>query len=246
MPVSHHRLLQISRRMSCMNRAWILALLAFPACSGFAQSSSAGPLGVLVSPPKSVQAPSDLRQAILAKSVVRLIQPTQLSSDGENFVIYDCGNEYEPDAHIAVIKNHARVADFSLVKLFAKDGVGSSYALFQSAQVSLGPNRKGFMAAFRNIGDGAGTLFVLVTESGGHFVVAWQEEASEAQFQVRRGGAFQLWDANEGDNCVWCLHHYKVTNYLWKNGAFMKVSHFETKHPLSPSQFSEKPIRVLP
>ena len=175
-----------------------------------------------------------------------MIQPTQFTSGGETFVIYERGNQYEPNTHIAVIKNQTRVADFNLVKLFAKDGVGETYALFQSAQLSLGPSRKGFIAAFRNIGDGAGTLFVLVTESEGRFAVSWQEEASEAQFRVTREDAFQLWNADEGDACVWCPHHYEVTNYLWKGEALMKLSHFETKRLFSPYQFSERPIRIMP
>jgi hypothetical protein len=232
--------------MFCMSRAWSLALLASLACPSFAQSSSAGPLGVLVRPPKSVRVPLDLRPAIPTKSVVRLIQATQFTSDGENVVIYETGNEYEPNAHIAVIKNHTRVADFGLVELFAKDGVGESYALFQSAQLPLGPSRKGFVAAFRNTGDGARTLFVLITESGGQFRVSWQKWASEAQFQARGGGVFRLWDADEDDDCVWCPHHYEVTNYLWKDETLSKISHFSTKHILSPYQFSEKPIRIVP
>ncbi len=229
-----------------MNRASSFALLVFLACPCLAQSSSAGPLGVIVSPPKSVQVPPDLRSAIPAKSVIRMIQPTQFTSGGETFVIYERGNQYEPNTHIAVIKNQTRVADFNLVKLFAKDGVGETYALFQSAQLSLGPSRKGFIAAFRNIGDGAGTLFVLITESAGNFAVSWQEGAAQAQFQVRQGGAFQLWNANEGDECIWCPHHYDVTNFLWKDDALKRTSHFETKHLLSPYQYSEKPIRIVP
>jgi hypothetical protein len=229
-----------------MNRLSIFALLLFLPFPGFPQSSSAGPLGVIVTPPKSVRVPADLRATIPVKSVVRLVQSTQLTSDGETFVIYERGNEFEPDTHIAVIKNGARAADFSLVRVFAKEGVGVSYALFQSAQVSLGPSRKGFIAAFRNIGDGSRTLFVLVTETEGKFAVSWQAVASEAQFQVRQGGAFQLWNANEDDDCVWCPHHYEVTNFRWNDESLRKVSHFETKHPLPPSQLSENPIRVIP
>ena len=228
-----------------MSRAWSLALLACLASPSLAQISSAGPLGVIVTPPKSVRVPPDLRQAIPANSVVRLIQTTQLTSDGENVVIYERGNQYEPNAHIAVIKNHVRVADFGVVELFAKDGVGESYALFQSAQLSLGPGQKGFIAAFRNTGDGARTLFVLITEGGGQFAVSWQKWAPEAQFQAR-GGVFQLWEADEDDNCVWCPHHYEVTNYVWKDEALSKISNFSTKQALSPYRFSEKPIRIIP
>jgi len=231
--------------MFCMNRAWIFALSIFLTSSGFGQSSSAGTMGVLISPPKELHVPSNMRSAIPAKAVVRMIQPTQLTEGGEIVAIYDVGDEYEPNAHIAVIKNHTRVADFSLVKLFGED-TGDTYALFQSAQLSLSPSRNGFIAAFRNIGDGAGTLFVLITGNAGRFAVAWQKGASEAQLQVRTGGVFQLWDADEGDDCVWCPHHYEVTNLVWKNEALTKVSKFTTKHALSPYQFSEKPIQIKP
>jgi hypothetical protein len=231
--------------MICMNRAWILALSAILACPGPAQTSSAGPLGVLVSPPKRLQPPPDIRSAIPSKSIVRLIQPTQLKSDGEIVVIYDLAEQYEPNAHIAVFKDHIQVADFSLVKLFGKD-IGGTYALFQSAQLSLSPSRNGFIAAFRNIGDGAGTLFVLITENGGKYVVAWQKGATQAQFQVHPGGTFQFWDSHGDGDCVWCPSHYEVTNFAWKNDALAKVSSFATKHALSPYQFSERPILLKP
>lgn len=228
-----------------MNRAWILAPLAILAYPGPAQTSSAGPLGVLVSPPKRLQVPPDIRSTIPAKSVVRLIQPTQLTGDSEIIVIYDLGDEHEPNAHIAVIKDHARVADFSLVKLFGGD-IGDTFALFQSAQLSLSPSQNGFIAAFRNIGDGAGTLFVLITENGEKFKVAWQKGATQAQFQVHAGGTFQLWDSHGDGDCIWCPSHYEVTNFVWKNDTLAKVSSFATKHALSPYQFSEKPILLKP
>lgn len=228
-----------------MNRALSLALLACLAFPVFAQSSTAGPLGVIVSPPKRLRVPPDIQSAIPSKSIVRLIQPTQLTGDGEIVVIYDLGDQYEPNSHIAVIKDHARVVDFSLVKLFGDD-IGDTYALFQSAQLSLTPSRNGFIAAFRNIGDGAGTLFVLIIGNGRQFAVAWQKGASQAQLQVRPGGTFQLWDADGDGECVWCPQHYKVTSFVWKNEALTKVSSFNTKHTLSPYQFSEKPILLKP
>jgi hypothetical protein len=228
-----------------MNRALTLALSVFLASPVFSQSSTAGPLGVLISPPKKLQVPSSIRSAIPAKAVVRLIQPTQLTSDGEIVIIYDLGDEYEPNTHIAVIKNHSRLADFGLVKLFG-EAIGDTYALFQSAQLSLSPSRSGFIAAFRNIGDGAGTLFVLITENGGKYVVAWQKGATQAQFQVHPGGTFQFWDSHGDGDCVWCPSHYEVTNFAWKNDALAKVSSFATKHALSPYQFSERPILLKP
>lgn len=222
-------------------RLYLLLLLLFAANSGFGQGSTASPMGVLIRPAKKVSIPAELRSAVPEKSTVRLIESVRLSNGDETVIIYDRGNQFEPHAHIAVAKNGKRVADFSLIKLFQKEGVGDTYAFFQAVQFTTPDNRSVFIAAFRNIGDGAGTLFVLLTEKDGQYAVAWRKWASQAQLRVRRGEV-QLWASDEGDDCVWCPHHYEVSNFVWKEGGLSKVSHYETKRPLSPSQFSEKPI----
>ena len=110
----------------------------------------------------------------------------------------------------------------------------------------MGADQKGLLAAFRNIGDGSATIFVIITEGEGKYSFAWSNWTSQAQFRILPKGRFQIWNSNDGDNCVWCTHHYEVTDYVWKNGTLAKLSHHTTKRALSPYQFSESPIVARP
>lgn len=202
------------------------------------------PLGVLITPPKSVVVPPKVRSALPAPSVVRLLQQTQLRSDGEQVVVYERGNQYEPHSHIAIVKNGHRVADFSLENLFQKEGMGDTYALFSSSEFGTIDQRNAFVAAFRNVGDGAGTLFVLLRERDGKYQVAWRKGASQARLKVLPNGKIQLWSSDEGDDCVWCAHHYEVSTLEWRDGILVEISHHETKHALNPYAIAEKPIAI--
>jgi hypothetical protein len=234
-----------------MLRAITLLLLANLSSACFAQSSTWSPLGVLVQPAEEIKVPDEIRRAIPANMIVRWMQQTHLSSEGETSLIYDTGDEYEPKPHIAFVVNSERVGDFRIAEAFQNqvgflDDSFDSIDLSQAAVIPLQTDRKGFLAAFRNIGDGAATIFVLITETNGKYSFVWHVWTSQAQFRIRSIGSFQVWNSNDGDNCVWCTHHYEVTNYLWKNKTLVKLSHYTTKHALSPYQFSENPIVVKP
>jgi hypothetical protein len=234
-----------------MLRAIAFLLLASLSCACFAQSSTWSPLGVLVHPAQEIKVPDAVQKAIPANMVVRWMQQTQLSSAGEISLIYDTGDEFEPKAHFAFIRNGVQVGDFRLVETLLNPGepidvFADTLTLSQAAEIPLQTDRRGLLAAFRNIGDGAATVFVLITETNGKYSFAWHDWTSQAQFQIRPRGAFQIWNSMEGDNCVWCAHLYEVTNYQWKNETLVKASHYTTKHALSPYPFSENPIVVKP
>jgi len=228
-----------------MIRCCALFLLLCIGCSSLGQTATFSPLGVLIKPADKVEAPAEILAAIPKKVTVRLVKLTRLSSDGESVVIYDRGDQnYEPHTHIAVIRNGKRVADFSIIKLFEKQGVGDTYEFFLAAQFTTPDKQNAFIAAFRNIGDGSGTLFVLLINRQGQYIVSWHKAASQAQLRVRKDGGYQLWDSDEGDDCVWCAHHYEVSDYIWKNDTLFRRLHHDTKDALDPSQFSETPIEI--
>jgi hypothetical protein len=237
--------------MNSMLRAITLLLLANLSSACFAQSSTWSPLGVLVQPAEEIKVPDEIRRAIPANMIVRWMQQTHLSSEGETSLIYDNGDKFEPKAHFAFIRNGVQIGDFRLAEALLNQGESledyvDNVALSQAAEIPLQTDRKGLLAAFRNIGDGAATIFVLITETNGKYSFVWHIWTSQAQFRIRPKGAFQVLNSNDGDNCVWCTHHYEVTNYLWKNNTLVKLSHYTTKHELSPYQFSENPIVVKP
>jgi hypothetical protein len=60
-----------------------------------------------------------------------------------------------------------------LTKLLEKDEGAGSYTLSYASQFRLQDNINAFVAAFRNIGDGAGRSFVLITKTTGSYRVTW-------------------------------------------------------------------------
>jgi hypothetical protein len=234
-----------------MLRATAFLLLAGFSCVCSAQNSTWSPLGVLVHPAKEIKAPDEILKAIPANVVVRWMQQTHLSSEGEISLIYDTGDEYEPKAHFAFVRDGIRIGDFRLAEALLNPGESlddfvDSHALFQAAEIPLQTGRRGLLAAFRNIGDGSATIFALITEKDGKYSFAWSDWTTQAQFRIGPKGAFQVWNSDDGDNCVWCIHHYEVANYVWKNETLVKLSQYTTKHELSPYRFSENPIVVKP
>jgi hypothetical protein len=232
-----------------MIRTISLLLLASFSGACFAQNSTWSPLGVLVQPAEAIKVPDEIRKAIPANMVVRCVRQTHLSSEGETSLIYDTGDQFEPKPHIAFIRNSERVGDFGIAAAFHNqvgflDDFFDSIDFSQAAVIPLNNDHTGLLAAFRNIGDGAATIFVLMTETNGKYSFVWHIWTSQAQFRIRSKGSFQVWNSKDGDNCVWCTHHYEVTNYLWGNEKLAKVSHYTTKFALSPFQFSENPISV--
>lgn len=217
----------------------------------FSQNSTWSPLGVFVRPAKEIKVPDEIQRVIPANVVVRWMQQTHLSSEGEISLIYDTGDEFEPKAHFAFVQGGILIGDFRLAEALLNPGESlddfvDSHALFQAAEIPLQTGRRGLLAAFRNIGDGSATVFALITEKGEKYSFAWSDWTTQAQFRISPKGAFQVWNSDDGDNCVWCTHHYKVANFVWKNGTLIKLSQYTTKRELSPYQFSENPIVVKP
>ena len=202
------------------------------------------PMGAVVTPHSPLQVSKELRSVLPKNAAVRLVQPTSMAEDGEEAVIYETGDRFEPNPHLAVVKNGSRAADFSLADLFQQDGAGDNYTLFKASEFEWGDKKKAFIAAFRSIGDGAGTIFVLLNVRDHRYVVAWKKETTQGRFKVLRNGQLQVWDADGEGQCVWCPQHYKVSTFEWKDGSPAVVGRFTTKHALDPVSMSDNPIAI--
>jgi hypothetical protein len=211
----------------------------------YAQEAIKTPLGVVIKPPHAVRVSRQLRSLLPKGATVRLVQPTTMEANkSEEIVVYERGGEYDPRSHVAIVQNGRRLVDFSLTRLFQQ---GESYAFFQASEFQIPDNAKAFVAAFRSIGDGAGTVFVLLTGNDGHYQI-WKRATVQGRFKVLRSGKIQLWDAGdapEGEpGCVWCPRYYNVGTYGWANRTLSKIGHYRTKHALDPEAVSDQAILV--
>lgn len=228
----------VNMRKLCLT----LALSSFVSLT-WAQQAIETPLGVLITPHQEVRVSKQLRAILPPKSTARLVQPTSMGAGGEEVVVYDAGDQYEPHAHVAVVRDGHRVADFSVTKLFGRRHIGDTYELFAATQLALADGKHLFVAAFRNIGNGAGTIFVLLAERKSHYEIAWMEGTIQGRFKLLRTGAIQVWNA-ENYECTWCPHHYDVNSFEWKDGRLAKVGHFRTQDQLDPGPISDRPIVI--
>ena len=230
-----------------MERHLLLFFLFSTVAMTSAQHSDTSSLGVLITPPTAVQVSKELRAALPKNATVRLVNSTTLAPGGEQVLVYETGNKYEPHSHIAVVKDGKRVDDFALTKLFQRYGIGDTYALFQASEVRTVDDRRAFVAAFRNIGDGSGTLFVVLTERDGHYD-AWKKATTQGRLKILRSGDVEIWEAGDvpdGEiNCVWCSRYYQVQTLKWQNGRLTKTRQTITRNTLNPSAVAERPIVI--
>jgi hypothetical protein len=140
------------------------------------------------------------------------------------------------------VKNGHCVADFGLVTVLPKAGVGSRYALFKASAFESAEKKNVFVAAFRNIGDGSGTLFVFLNWRADGYQVAAKYWTQEGRVKLLRSGKIQVWNADGGGECVWCPQHYEVTTYEWQHGELGRVGRFATKQALDPALIADDPI----
>lgn len=203
------------------------------------------PLGVLITPPPQILVSEQIRSALPKKATVRLLERTERTAGTEHVIVYELGSKFEPDSHVAVLKGGQLVSDFGLAKLFTVRGTGGRYALFAATQFRTAENKNAFITAFRNIGNGAGTIFVLLIERNGHYS-AWKYGGFQGRFQVRTDGRIQVWSAGdvpEGKiDCTWCRRRYDVSTFEWKDASLAKVGHLTKKGALDPASIANKPI----
>lgn len=223
-----------------MRKLCLILALASAVSPTWAQQATESPLGVLITPHSEVRVSKELRAILPSKATVRLAQRTSMVAGGEEVVVYDAGDQFEVRAHVAVVRDGHRVADFSLTRLFRHR---ETYELFAATEFAGADRKNLFVTAFRNIGDGSGTIFLLLAARESHYEIAWKDHTTEGRFKLLRTGTIQVWDAEDYE-CVWCPHHYDVNSFDWKDGRLAKVSHFRTEQELDPGEISEIPIVI--
>ena len=210
------------------------------------------PLGVIVKSKDPIQLPSAMQSAIPKGAAVQTFQKSHLFDQGESFAVYAIPDEDHPeiatDPHIVVFRNNAQAVEFRIAHVFAHEGDDEDddggWVFFSASDVPSPGFGKGFMLTFRNIGDGAATRFVLISQEDDSYRVIWKADTTQGRFRLLRNGRFQLWSSNHDGACVWCAQSYDVTTYTWKNKAAVMLSHATTRRQYSPDAIADKPILI--
>jgi hypothetical protein len=228
-----------------------IALLGLVVQGLNSQSATYSPLGVLVSPAKAPTLSLRIKSQLPKGASPRFDARTNLGFNGEEVVIYAASTEqYEPHEHIAIFCNAKKVVDITVSVLFGGTDNGDdenylNYEFYKFAEFSA-PAGNAAAFAFRNIGDGAGTLIAVIVHNADTYSIAYQGRFSQAELKYFEADkTAEVWASNSDGDCVWCPQHYKVMKLKWSREKLVLISKFDTKHALSPYIFSEQAIKIV-
>jgi hypothetical protein len=194
-------------------RHWLTAGLALlGAAPARAESAAAGePVRPRTPPPGAVKAVQSL---LPAGAVVRSI--TAIEGTGHQYatvVVYD-QNPRPPFIYprIAVLKDRAVVASFNLGKL---DQYGDSFIFVDEWHGKPAPSTDVLLAAFRNSGNGAGSLFVGIARVKDEWRLVLLSRGTQGQLKIRNSGReLEIHMATLATSeTIWGRHHYTLETF---------------------------------
>ena len=196
---------------------------------------------------------ADIRAQLPDFHEVRRVLNTNLAPSGERIVIYDSDSDAsDPHPKVAfLVAGH-------LVKLFngsdfAPRGGGFERYL-SSCQFDLARNQKAFAIALSTAFDGTGSAFAIIKWQSGDYRVVFKRMVGQGrmEFGILK---LELWgrssvltgrNANNPNSaefeCEWCLHRYVITEYLWRNGEYIKAGSVQTMRAYDPAEISGTPL----
>jgi hypothetical protein len=207
-----------------------------------------------VGPPVSL-AP-DIRSQLPELREVRRVLTTNLAPSGEQIVIYD-SNADDSDPHPKV----ALLVGGRVVKLLNGSDFNSHTGGFErylsSCEVNLTRNERALAISISSGFDGAASAFVIIKWQSGEYRVVFNPMVGQGRM-VFESPKLELWSSLWGRvrglksqqvgkyECVWCQHRYQVTEYLWRNGKFVKTGSYRTNTVHDPAEISGASLMVKP
>lgn len=218
-----------------MPSLFLLTLLALQHGTLFSQSS---PLGATVERLTAKPVPRKLQKMIPDGAALRVL----LEQQTKKVLVYESAPNppsAEPNAHIVTISDNEK-KDIAVASLceFGEQYTPTAYKLFRLE------NRQAIAIAFRNIGDGSGSLFVILLDAGSGFHLAWASRVSEGQLRLMPS-KFELWAASgSSEGCTWCHHYYDVTIFSTNGDKIVSTAKRRTRAKLDPVSIVSDPLAV--
>jgi len=207
-----------------------------------------GPLGVFQLPRQSVRIPRTIRALLPHGAKVRLLQ--KLASHPEDtLVVYDTLDPAHPNPLIdirypgvLVLRSNHVIGRASLKR---RTDDGPDWVFLEAGEIHVSPNLPGIALAFRSMGDGSVSLFLLLSPHGGQYRTMLKKITGAGRLRADNEANLELWDANFGEECVWCDHRYSVFNYRWNGSRLVRVRNTITCRTIDPGVMTDKPIEAV-
>lgn len=207
-----------------------------------------GPMGVIQLPRRPVKAPKKVRAFLPPDAEVRLLQRLTLNHQ-DVLVVYDRPEPGEANDPIEirypgvlVLRENHIVGRFSLK---ARTNDDADWVFLEASEVPLSGPNAGIALAFRSVGDGSGSLFLVISPDQGRYRIILKKVATQGRLRADQDGNLELWDANDGGECIWCRHQYTVLAYQWDGSHFLQVRKTSSCRQLGPDAMTDKPIELI-
>lgn len=242
-----------------MKKLLMALLLATSSVSGLAQNSPEGngaskdfklrgPMGVIQLPRKPVKAPRAIRALLPHDAHVRLLQPLELNPK-DTLVVYDRPNPADANAFIEirypavlVLRENHIVGRFSLKPRTDED---ADWIFLEAGEIHLSGNKAGVALAFRSLGDGSASLFLVISPEGEKYRIILRKITTEGRLRADQAANLEFWDAGDGGECIWCNHPYRILQYRWEGSYLTPVRKTNSCQKLSPDKITDNPIELL-
>lgn len=214
----------------------------------FAQRPPNTPIGDVIRPSPPVPIGRTLSNVLPQGSVVRALRSVDCSETRLNIMAYDhkpSPPEFLP--HISVLNGRAVVLTVDLPSM---DEYAGTYIYVTDMVVPLADRGLVWFGAYRNAGDGAGSLFVALACVENRWSIAMVRRVSQGQLAVSPDARnLQLWSAISQDDaeCTWCPHRYEmeVLRFDGVSGQYERSESRRLSPKRDPRSVVRVPIRVL-
>ena len=197
---------------------------------------------------------ADIRSQLPGVQVVRRVLDTNLAPSGEQTVIYDSdADDSDPHPKLAFLVGGKTVKLFDEVALNPHGGGFERY--LASCEFDLTRNQRALAIALTAGYDGAASVFAIIRWQSGEYRVVFSPTVGQGRMEF---GPLKLdlWSTIWGKvkdpkseefgnyECVWCPHRYLVTEYLWRNGRYVKAGSKRTTKMYDPADVSSFPLLI--
>lgn len=216
-------------------------LLVMVALGASAQSLPVGPMGLIQGPQPALKSSRSIRAVLPKGTEARMVIHSELTAS-DMFVLYEFDDWFEPDPVLIALQKGRTLGRWRLPRLLDTD---RDYVFLEGRLFRLTPQQEALAVAFRNIGDGSGTLLFVLSAVHGKYKVLLKESTFQGRLEVDEQGRIRVWNGELGEECVWCRHRYEIKGYRW-TGTRLVLSgrKLRTRHSLDPQRLAAKPIVI--
>ena len=236
--------------MKIPSKLVLLFVYGVSASVSAAQQTYPSPLGVVVEPAPAIRLPSELRRLLPRNAQTRILTQTKLAPEGETLIVYDVPEGIsEPHPHIAFIRSARIVKDYAFERFM--EG-GEDFIAIGVLPFLVDGRAEAVAIAFRNIGDGATTIFVVFKASEASYQrILWAPtargrlkvfQADKAHLELWNARLDVRWSDKPWNTCTWCQHRYEIETFEWRGDKFVRVSKRLTPAALDPAKISARPF----